>query len=106
MLPTKLLIWEFTSAKREGSEPEAEGGCETDAPEAVTPDPGWTGLEPDERGGTAEAIIFLTGNTRDAPESAEPGPPVRSPCSPSPIPARVPTAVTIGASEVPNDKQH
>lgn len=40
MPPTKFLNWELTSAKREDSETESEGGCEADTPETELPVPG------------------------------------------------------------------
>ena len=108
MPPTKFLIWELTSAKREDSETESGGDCEADTPEAEPPATGWAAWETaaaEGRDGTAAAIIFLTGIARDAPESLEPVPLGRSPWKPSPLP-RVPTAATSGASEFPKKKQH
>lgn len=103
-LPTKFLIRELTSDITDDSETESEGGSETE-----TPRPGCATPElatPLGRDGTVVAITFLIGSTLVAPESPEPAPLRRSPSIPSALLALVPTVETIGASEVPDIKQH
>lgn len=79
---------------------ESEGGCEAERPGCDTPEiaiPVWDV-------GIVAAITFLTGSTR-APESLGPDPLRCSLGTPSPLlPLAPPTAETIGASEVPDDK--
>lgn len=101
MLSTKFLIRELTSAITEDSAPESEGACEIEAPDCAAVE-NTISMEHD---GTAATMIFLGGSTLVHLKLPETFPLARSPCIPSPFPALVPAAETIGGSDVPDNEQ-
>lgn len=91
MLLTKFLSLELTSEITEDIDESVGADCDAlDTP-------------PVERAGIAVAIMFRTGRTRIEPE---PTLLPRSPCTPSPLLALLPTAETTGASPVPDDNDN
>ena len=97
MLSTKFLICELTSAITVDSAPGSEGSCEIEAPDCAAL-------------GTTISMEYLGTagyyrSTLVGPNLPDIFPSARSPCIPSPFPAVVPAAETIGGSDVPDNEQ-